>query len=103
MRRNIKGLLKKLALFVLPMWFLLTSFFALLSLANESMIMIVIFAIVIGRPVLWISPLYLTIVSWLVGYKETKNILACLIINIILLAINFTFFYWTYCLTGGWY
>ena len=103
MKAKIKGLIKTLLWFVLPLWVVLTAFFTLLSVAEESMIMLVLLAMVVGRPLLWVSPIYLTIVAWIVGYKKTKNVVVCLITNIILLAIDFIFFYWTYTLTGGWY
>ena len=103
MKTKIKGLIKTLALFALPIYIALTAFFTLLSLAEESMIILVLLAMVVGRPLLWISPIYLTVVSWIVGYKKTKNVLVCLLTNIILLAIDFIFFYWTYTLTGGWF
>lgn len=103
MKTKIKGLIKTLAWFALPVYIVLTAFFTLLSVAEESMIMLVLLAMVIGRPLLWISPIYLTVVSWIVGYKKTKNVLVCVIANVILLEIDFIFFYWTYTLTGGWY
>ena len=103
MKTKIKGLIQTLAWFALPIYVALTAFFTLLSVAEESMIMLVLLAMVIGRPLLWISPIYLTVVSWIVGYKKTKNVLVCVIANVILLAIDFIFFYWTYTLTGGWY
>ena len=103
MKTKIKGLIKTLVFFALPLWSVLLTFFTFMSLADESMMMVFLFALVIGRSTLWISPIYLTVVSWIVGYKKTKKVLVCLLTNIILLAIDFIFFYWTYLLTGGWF
>ena len=98
-----KKMIKKLAIFSLIIWIPLFLFYLFLSTAEESMIMLVLIAICIGRPLLWISPFYLTVVAWIIGNNNFKKASTCLIINIILLAINFIFFYWNYSLVGGWY
>ena len=98
-----KKMIKKLVIFSLIIWIPLFLFYLFLSTAKESMIMFVLIAICIGRPLLWISPIYLTVVAWIIGNNNFKKASTCLIINIILLAINFIFFYWNYSLVGGWY
>ena len=103
MKTKIKGLIKTLVFFVLPLWSVLLTFFTIMSLADESRIMVWLFALVISPFLLKISPIYLTVVSWIVGYKKTKKVLVCLLTNIILLAIDFIFFFWTYLLTGYWF
>ena len=93
MKINIQEILKSLTILVLPVWIILTMFFTFFTFANESMIMLFLLALVIARPLLWVSPFYLTIISWIVGYTKTKKISVCLIINIILLIVNFIFFF----------
>ena len=100
---NFKKPLQLLALFVLPFWALLSINLGILTFADESMMIFVLFAIVIVRSLLWVSPIYLSAVSWIICYIKSKSIATCAIYNLILLAINFLFFYWTYRLTGRWY
>ena len=100
---NFKKPLQLLALFVLPFWALLSINLVVLTFSDESMMIMALFAIVIGRSLLWASPIYLTVTSWIICYIKSKRIITCAIYNLILLAINFLFFYWTYCLTGRWY
>ena len=104
---NEKKLITSLLLWVLPLWITISTAFLFLTLAkaeilldNDSTFLIALFLYAILEIYLTISPFYLTIVSWIIGYKTTRKIVLCIIINIILLVINFVFYLWYYGIFG---
>lgn len=104
---NEKNLMNSLLRWVLPLWIMVTIAFLILTLAkigilfeNDITLLITLFICGILRMFLTFSPLYLTIVSWTIGYKTTRKIVLCIIINIVLFLINFAFYLWSYGLFG---
>ena len=104
---NEKKLINSLLRWVLPLWILATIAFLILTLAktgilfdNDITFYIALFICGFLRIFLTFSPLYLIIVSWTIGYKTTRKIVPCIIINIVLFVINFAFYLWSYALFG---
>lgn len=85
-------------------WALLFVMWLFLYNATEQWIMLWILMLVPFRLMLWASPFVLTATVWLCGLiKRQWPVWHVLIINLIVLALNFHPYYLVYLMFGGWY
>lgn len=75
-----------------------------LHIATEAWMMLVLIVLVTFRLMLWVSPLALSALVWLFGLRKPRRpIKELVLVNFIVLVLDFLPFLGTYLFIGSWY
>lgn len=109
MKKNSKELIKikaikRAAVPCLVYWGILTAMLLFLNAATEQWMILAIFALLISRLMLWLSPFALSAMCWISGgRKPSCRFKDMILANVLVLILNILPFCLWHLISGNWY